>query len=104
MTDMGKLSLPCRCRELEFLLVWIGWRPNHHIDLLQTVENFNSDGLYNASRFTYQKAERSFKESGTPWVMALIGHIDDFDGFGPQFDLSTTPVNRLNEDDDLEDI
>ena len=94
VTNFGHIVTPVHNVEL---------RANH-IDLLQTIENFNSDGLYNASRFTYQKAERSFKESGTPWVMALIGHIDDFDGFGPQFDLSTIPDNRLNEDDDLEDM
>ena len=68
------------------------------MDLAKSVEEFNEQGLFNSARFTYERAERTNKSLGRPWVMSVIGHIDDFDDQGPHPDPSTGVP--LDDDED----
>jgi len=68
------------------------------VDLEGAVNEFVEQGLFNAARFTFDRVERTHKRFGRPWVMATIGHIDDFDDEGPQPDLSTGPEYDLSDE------
>ncbi len=69
------------------------------VDLAKSVGEFDEQGLFNSARFTYERAERTNKSLGRPWVMAVIGHVDDFDDQGPHPDLSTGTSLPLNDDE-----
>ena len=71
------------------------------MDLARVLAEFDEQGLYNSARFTYERAERTNKSLGRPWVMAVIGHIDDFDEPGPHPDASMG--HALDDDDYKED-
>ncbi len=71
------------------------------VDLAKVLEEFDEQGLYNSVRFTYERAERTNKSLGRPWVMAVIGHVNDFDDQGPHPD--TSMGHSLNDDEAGED-
>ena len=73
------------------------------IDLEKEITNLDSEGLFNAARFTLDRAKRTFHRFGRPWVMANIGNIEDYDGNGPQPDLSTGPEYFLSDEAIKED-
>ena len=68
------------------------------VDLEETVNGFVEQGLFNAARFTFDRAERTYNRFGRPWVMATIGHVNDYDDTGPQPDLSTGPEYNLSDE------
>ena len=70
------------------------------VDLTRVLAEFDEQGLYNSARFTYERAERTNKSLGRPWVMAAIGHIDDFDEPGPHPDAS---MGHALDDDDYKE-
>ena len=80
------------------------------IDLSQEVEKMNNEGLFNASRFTFEKAKRQWDRTVKLYpkpetgAMVNIGNIEDFDsGIGPQPDLSTSREHSLNDDGNKEE-
>ena len=68
------------------------------VDLEETVNGFVEQGLFNAARFTFDRAERTYNRFGRPWVMATIGHVNDYDEDGPQPDLSTGPEYDMSDE------
>ena len=68
------------------------------VDLEETVNGFVEQGLFNAARFTFDRAERTYNRFGRPWVMATIGHVNDYDETGPQPDLSTGPEYDMSDE------
>jgi len=70
---------------------------NNDIELESTVREFTNTGLYNAARFVTDRAKRTTTRFGRPWVMLVIGHVDDFD-IGPEPDLSTGPEYDLSDE------
>jgi hypothetical protein len=71
---------------------------NKGVDLEETVNDFVEQDLFNAARFTFDRAERTYNRFGRPWVMATIGHVNDYDETGPQPDLSTGPEYYLSDE------
>ena len=68
------------------------------VDLEETVNDFVEQGLFNAARFTFDRAERTYNRFGRPWIMATIGHVNDYDETGPQPDLSTGPEYDMGDE------
>ena len=73
------------------------------VDLQEAISGFVDEGLFNAARFAYNRAERTYNRFGRPWVMATVGHVEDYDQTGPQPDLSTGPEYYLSDEEVKED-
>jgi len=93
-TNFGQIITP---------LTLIHIRPKG-IDLQQELKKVIDNNLDNAARFIVGKIERTNMSFGVPWVMFVVGNVQEYGG--PQLDLSTGPEydnsdeNSRSEDED----